>query len=351
MLKNICLQRRRPLAWPRGLFTAVVQHVTTEPLILEAEKYEGGAARTTTRRHAGARSRRRGGCAAPAMSAAERASVAAMRRRGGMGAGRRHRAHALHRRSPRPLIGVGFALIAARRDGARRASDRRAHAALPSGCAGFVAVCAPAVARACRRNFPAAARPSSARGRPGGSSRSPRPRSALAGLLPRRQHLAADRRRRADRAAACRSARRSRTSSCRTAPAELAGAFRRRLAGGDGDLLGGARLCRRARFYQRFSAQPDEAGGSCSCSAARARARAPTPRGWSRRAGSRRSMSRPPTAGDAEMAERIAAASRAPRRRRGGRSRRRSISRMRSRARRARAGRCSSTASRSGSPT
>ena len=44
-----------------GLFTAVVQHVTTTPIIIEAEKYEGGAARARPRGgHAGARSCRRG---------------------------------------------------------------------------------------------------------------------------------------------------------------------------------------------------------------------------------------------------------------------------------------------------
>ena len=43
MLKNLILSAAAA-GVAAGLFTAVVQHVTTTPIIIEAEKYEGGAA-------------------------------------------------------------------------------------------------------------------------------------------------------------------------------------------------------------------------------------------------------------------------------------------------------------------
>src|SRR6185503_10922672 len=42
MLKNLILSAAAA-GVAAGLFTAVVQHVTTTPIILEAERYEGGA--------------------------------------------------------------------------------------------------------------------------------------------------------------------------------------------------------------------------------------------------------------------------------------------------------------------
>ena len=257
-----------------------------------------------------------------------------------MGAGRRHRAHALYvARDDRDRHRLRAG--AARRDGARRRAASTRAAGLPSASPAS----SPWRSRrrsGCRRRFPAAARPSSARGRPGGSSPSPRPRSASPGCCSTRNvwlqiggvvlialpHIVGAP---------------HPHEFVSTAPAELAGHFAADLAGRDGDLLGGARL-RLGRLLRAVLARPDEERDSCSCSAARAPARAPTPRSWSRRAGSSRSMSRPPSratrrwrSASPSIARAAAPAWRtveAPRRAGGGARR----------ARQARGGRCSSTA-------
>ena len=138
MLKNLILSAAAA-GVAAGLFTAVVQHVTTTPIIIEAEKYEGGAPpHDHGARHAGARSWRR---ADAARRDVDRREAAAVRRgRGGrVGAGRRHRAHALHRRSRRrsSASASGWRCSARWRS---PACGIDARTGLAFGVAGFIAV-------------------------------------------------------------------------------------------------------------------------------------------------------------------------------------------------------------------
>ena len=196
MLKNLILSAAAA-GVAAGLFTAVVQHVTTTPIIIEAEKYEGGAAAHD--HGAGAPAHDHGAAAADAPRHVDAWPSRCAEEEEWAPADGIERT--LYTSLATTVIGVGFGLVllgamslaGVRIDAAHgpRLRRRRVHR-------GGARSGARAAAGNSRKRRGGARR----RGRPGGSSPSPRRRSASPGLLLTQNVVAADRRRRADRAAA-----------------------------------------------------------------------------------------------------------------------------------------------------
>jgi cobalt transporter subunit CbtA len=104
MLKNLVLSAAAA-GIVAGLFTAVVQHVTTTPIIIEAEKYEGGAEAAPHSHDAAAPSAASGAEVAPAAKIAAHAAVEAEEWAPAHGIQR-----TLYTSVATTVVGIGFAL-------------------------------------------------------------------------------------------------------------------------------------------------------------------------------------------------------------------------------------------------
>ncbi len=169
MLKNLILSAAAA-GVAAGVLTAVIQHVTTTPIIIEAEKYESGAA---AHDH---------GVAEPAhdQNAAEPAAIQATGHEEEGWAPADGLARTFFTSLATTVLGVGFGLALL---GAMSLAgvSINARTGLAFGIAGFISVVARAGARPAAGDSRKRRRRRSTCGSSGGSSRSPRRRSALPG--------------------------------------------------------------------------------------------------------------------------------------------------------------------------